>query len=152
MHRFSRMHLSPEVARRTLDTIDLEEKSKIAEGIALIAVIDHRKDYLEAGYPCMRDYCMGRLHMSRDKAYRRIQVAKVTLRCPEVFEYLADGRLSVTTASVLAPHLEPETAGGMLAAAAFRTQQDIVQMVAERSRSLVAAQAVSTHGSFVESS
>ena len=67
MHRFSRMHLSPEVARRTLDTIDLEEKARIAEGIALIAVIDHRRDYLEAGYACMRDYCMGRLHMSRTR-------------------------------------------------------------------------------------
>ena len=103
MHRYSRMHLSPEVALRTLDAIDLEEKSRIAEGIALIAVIDHRRDYLAAGYSCMRDYCMGRLHMSEDRAFRRIQVARVALRCPEVFEYLANGRLSVTTAASPGP-------------------------------------------------
>ena len=134
MHRFSRMHLSPEVARRTLDTIDLEEKSKIAEGIALIAVIDERRDYLAAGYSCMRNYCVGRLHMSEDKALRRIQVARVALRNPEVFEYLADGRLSVTTASVMAPHLEPETTAGLLAAAAFQTKREIARMLFERSR------------------
>ena len=34
MNRFSRMHLSPDVAMRALDGIDLEEKSKLAEGIA----------------------------------------------------------------------------------------------------------------------
>jgi len=49
MHRFSRMHLSAADAMRKLDAIDLEEKSRVAEGIALIAVIDHRRDYLGAG-------------------------------------------------------------------------------------------------------
>ena len=114
MQSYSRMHLSPDVAMRNLERIDLEEKSRIAEGIALIAVIDERRDFLAAGYSCMRNYCMDRLHMSEDKALRRIQVARVALRNPEVFEYLADGRLSVTTASVLAPHLNPETASGLL--------------------------------------
>ena len=134
MHRFSRMHLSPEVALRNLDTIDLEEKNKLAEGIALIAVIDHRRDYLAAGYPSMFSYCTGRLHMSEDRAVRRIDVARVTLKFPEVLEYLADGRLSVTTACVLAPHLTPETVAGLLEASAFRSRQEIVHLLAERSR------------------
>jgi 5-methylcytosine-specific restriction endonuclease McrA len=133
MHRYSRMHLSPEVAMRNLDAIDLDEKSRIAEGIALIAVIDERRDYLGAGYSCMRNYCMGRLHMSEDKALRRIQVAHTALRCPELFEYLADGRLSVTTASALAPHLEPENAAALLEASAFRSRPEIVRMLAVRS-------------------
>ena len=72
MHRFFRMHLSPDVVMSALDAIDLEEKSRIAEGVALLGVIDARKDYLAAGYSCMRSYCMGRLHMSEDKALRRI--------------------------------------------------------------------------------
>ena len=117
MTRYSRMHLPPEVAMRNLDAIDLDEKSRIAEGLALIAVIDERRDYLAAGYSCMRSYCMGRLHMSEDRALRRIQVARAALHFPEVFEFLADGRLSVTTAAVLAPHLEPDTAASLLAAA-----------------------------------
>ena len=132
MHRYSRMHLSPEVAVRNLGAIDLEEKSKVAEGVALVAVVNERRDYLAAGYSCMRSFCTGRLHWSEDKAYRRIQVARAALRFPDVFECLADGRLSVTTASVLAPHLTPESATELLAAAAFRTQREIVQMLAER--------------------
>jgi hypothetical protein len=137
-HRYSRMHLSPEEAMRNLDATDLGETSNIAEGIALIAVIDERRDYLAAGYSSMRNYCMGRRRWSEDKALRRIQVARAALRFPEVFEYLADGRLGVTTASVLTPHLEPETAAELLEAAAFRTQHEIVQMLAQRSRPPVA--------------
>jgi len=134
MHRFSRMHLSPDVAMRNLDAIDLEEKGKLAEGISLIAVIDHRRDYLAAGYPSMFSYCTGRLHMSEDKAVRRIEVARLALKVPEVLDHLADGRLSVTTACVLAPHLTPETAPGLLAAAACRSRQEILQLLAVRER------------------
>ena len=70
MHRFSRMHLSPDEAMRKLDATDLGETSSIAEAIALIAVLDHRQDYLAAGYSCMRNYCMGRRRWSEDKALR----------------------------------------------------------------------------------
>ena len=141
MHRFSRMHLSPVDAMRKLDAIDLEEKTRIAEGIALIAVIDHRRDYLGAGYSCMRDYCMGRMHMSEDQAFRRIQVARVGLEHPEIFECLADGRLGVTTAAELAPHVNAESASGLIAAAAFKSKDEIRSLVAERERSRVLASA-----------
>ncbi len=141
MHRFSRMHLSAADALQKLDAIDLEEKARIAEGIALIAVIDHRKDYLGAGYSCMRDYCMGRLRMSADQAFRRIQVARLALNFPEVFEYLADGRLSLATASVLAPHLTAESGADVLAASSFKSREEILRLIAERSRRTVAKEA-----------
>jgi len=115
MHRFSRMHLSATDAMQKLDAIDLEEKNRVAEGIALIAVIDHRRDYLAAGYSCMRDYCVQRLHMSEGRAFRRIQVGRAALEFPELFESLADGRLGVTTASELVPHLNVESAAGLIA-------------------------------------
>jgi len=134
MHRFSRTHLSPEAALHALDVIDREEKSKLAECIALIAVVDHRRDFLAAGHPTMWDYCVRRLHMSEDRALRRIQVARVALRVPEVFECLADGRLSVTTASVLAPHLEPGTAHEWLRSAAFLSRQGVLRLIADRAR------------------
>lgn len=134
MHRFSRMHLSPEVAISRLDVIDLEEKSKVAEGIAVLAVIDQRRDYLAAGYSCTLHYCMDRLHMSQDRALRRIQVARVALKFPDLFECLADGRLSVATASVLAPSLEPNSAAELLAAAAFRSRHELVRLLAARSQ------------------
>jgi hypothetical protein len=128
------MHLSAADAMQKLDAIDLEEKARVAEGIALIAVIDHRRDYLGAGYASMCSYCTGRLHMSEDRALKRIQVARAALRIPEIFEYLADGRLSVSTAATLAPHLEPESASELLAASAFRSRQELLRLIADRAR------------------
>ncbi len=152
MHRFHRMHLSPEAALHTVETLDLEEKSKLAEGVAVLAVIDHRRDYLAAGYSCTLHYCMDRLHISQDKALRRIQVARVALKFPEVFEYLADGRLSLATASVLAPSLEPKSAAELLEAAAFRTRQEIVRLLTERSRSVAGRPAASEGEPLVQDS
>ena len=142
MHRFSRMHLSPEAALRSLAAIDLEEKSRVAEGVALIAVIDHRRDYLAAGHPSMWDYCVRRLHMSEDKALRRIQVARAALKYPELFECLADGRLSVSSASELAPILQPATAAGLIQAAAYRSRQEIRQLVSAAGRPATAEPAL----------
>ena len=142
MHRFSRMHLSPEAALRSLAAIDLEEKSRVAEGVALIAVIDHRRDYLAAGHPSMCDYCVRRLHMSEDKALRRIQVARAALKYPELFECLADGRLSVSSASELAPHLEPATAADLLEASADRRRQEIRRLVSAAARPATAEPAL----------
>jgi 5-methylcytosine-specific restriction endonuclease McrA len=152
MHRFSRMHLSAADAIRKLDVIDLEEKSRVAEGIALIAVIDHRRDYLQAGYASMCDYCMKHLHISEDRALKRIQVARVALRFPEVFEYLADGRLCVSTAATLAPHLEPESASELLTASAFRPRHEILQVIADRARLSTLASDAVEGGLFVETS
>jgi 5-methylcytosine-specific restriction endonuclease McrA len=131
------MHLSPDAAIRALDKADLEEKSSVVEVVSLIAVIDKRQDYLDAGYSCMRNYCMSRLHMSKDKASRRIQVARAAELHPEIYECLADGRLSVTTASVVAPHLTPESAERLLAAAAFKPKHEIESMLAAAARSAV---------------
>lgn len=66
------------------------------------------------------------------KALERIHVARVALRFPELFECLADGRLSVTTANVIVPHLTKENADELLKSAAFGTKQEILRLVARR--------------------
>jgi hypothetical protein len=82
--------------------------------------------------------------------YQCARSGPAALRCPELFEYLADGRLEVTTAAVLAPHLEPETAAGLLATAAFRPQREVVQMLVEQLRPPVAPPVASAGESLVE--
>ena len=151
MHRFSRMHLSADIALRTLDTIDLEEKSRVAEGIALLAVIDERKDYLAAGYSCMRNYCMGRLHWSEDRALRRLQVARAARGLPELFEYLADGRLSVATAAAVVPHLTQANSAILLPAVAFRSRSEIHQILAAHTRAATPSNSLALDSSVQES-
>ena len=117
MSRFAVDHLSPLAARRRLDEVDLEEKSRLAEGLALIALIDERGDYLEAGYSCMQRYCIEYMHMSEEQAQRRIRVARLGRAFPGVFERLADGRLTLSSACELAPVLTKDNVGALLDAA-----------------------------------
>jgi hypothetical protein len=86
----------------------------------------------------MRNYCVGRLRMSMDQAGKRIQVARAALRIPEIFECLADGRLSVTTAATVTPHLTLENSAALLASVAFKSKDEIVLMLASRARAVAA--------------
>ncbi|MFN8588750.1 MAG: HNH endonuclease [Candidatus Eisenbacteria bacterium] len=134
MSRFAVDHLSPLAVRRRLEEVDLEEKARLAEGLALIALMDARGDYLEAGFSCMQRYCMERLRMSEEQAQRRIRAARLGRAFPVVFERLADGRLTVTNACELAPVLTSENAEMLLAAAEYQPKLQVRRMVADATR------------------
>jgi 5-methylcytosine-specific restriction endonuclease McrA len=120
--------LSPAAARRRLLGVDLDEKAMLAEGLALIGLIDARGDHLEAGYTSMHAYCVGALRMSGDRALKRLQAARLARRFPAVLERVADGRLTVTTVCELAPHLTDANAGALLEAAAYHAQLEVRQI------------------------
>jgi 5-methylcytosine-specific restriction endonuclease McrA len=134
--------LSPEAARRRLLAVDMEEKALLAEGLALLGLIDARGDHLQAGYTSMHAYCVGALRMSGDKALKRLQAARLARRVPGVLERVADGRLSVSAVVALAAHLTTENATELLDAAAFRSRDDIAAMLATRARSAAGAATV----------
>lgn len=142
MSRFAVDHLSPLAARRRLDEVDLEEKSRLAEALALIALMDARGDYLEAGYSCMQRYCMEHMHMSEEQAQRRIRVARLGRAIPGVFERIAGGRLTLSNACELAPVLTQENAERLLDAATHQPKWQVRRMVFEASRAQPVAPAL----------
>jgi len=107
-------HLSDEVLRREIKSSTVDEKNATAKLILRIAEYCHRKLYLQDGFPSMRAYCIGELELSPDEAAKRIQVARAGLRCPGVFEALAERRIHLTGMRILAPHLTPENAEELL--------------------------------------
>ncbi len=141
MSRFAVDHLSPLAARRRLDEVDLEEKSRLAEALALIALMDARGDYLEAGYSCMQRYCMEHMHMSEKQAQRRIRVARLGRAIPLVFERIADGRLSFTNACELASVLSHENAERLLDAATHQPKWQVRRIAFDARRTPTAAPA-----------
>src|SRR5262245_4973333 len=83
----------------------------------------------------MYTYCVGRLHLSGDAAYKRIQVARAARRYPGVLAALAEGRVHLTGLNLLAPHLKglaTATVDELLAAATHRTKVQIELLVAGR--------------------
>jgi hypothetical protein len=125
-------HLSDHALLSAVSALLARERSTTAELLAHLAEVDARKLYLPAGYPSMCAWCVGKLRMSEDAAFKRIRAARTAREFPAIFKSLADGRLNVSAVLLLAPHLAPETSEGLLAAAAHQTNAGVERMLAER--------------------
>ena len=124
--------LSSDALIRELRESVADDCSHTARQVALIAEVERRRLYAPAGYPSMFKYCVDELHLSEDAAYKRIQVARASRRCPAVLAALADGRVHLTGLVLLRPHLTTENAAELLDAATQKSKAEILLLLAER--------------------
>jgi hypothetical protein len=80
----------------------------------------------------MFDYCVARLQMSEDEACRRIELARLARRFPELFSLLAAGEISLSVALLLKPVLSPENHVELLAAARGHSLRQARELLAAR--------------------
>ena len=113
-----------EVARR--------DRATTAEMLVLIGRADADRLYAATEHDSMLQYCTHELHMSEDMAFKRIRVARRARHVPALLAMLADGRLHLSGAYLLAPHLRRESARALLAAATHRSKFEIEKLLAER--------------------
>src|SRR5262249_18262339 len=118
---YSFTHASPADLRGGLIDDVTHERGKFAVHLARLAEFDDRRLYPPEGYPSMFAWCVEVLGFSEDCAYKRIRAARTARRFPAIFPALAGGRLSLSAVLLLAPHLEPEGADELLAAAAGKS-------------------------------
>ncbi len=129
---YSLTSLADHALRATLEALVRQHRELTARLLAHLAEFDERRLYRAAGYASMHAYCVGALRFSEDAAYKRIQVARAARAFPVMFEMLADGRLHVSGALLLAPKLTVANAWELLEAAAGRTKSGIELLLAER--------------------
>jgi hypothetical protein len=73
---------------------------------------------------------MNRLHLTEDAAAKRIQIARLGRQIPQLFPAIADGRLSMGTARLLAPRLTSENAHRLIDGAAGKSVADVERVLA----------------------
>lgn len=95
--------LSTDELVASAEKLACREKRRVALVIAHIAEMSRRKAALERGYKNLFEYCTRRLNLSEGSVARRLQVANVSRRFPQFLVALADNRLSLTVAGLLAP-------------------------------------------------
>ena len=132
MKRYSLGHLPEAVLHRELKNLAAQERGVSADVLAHIAEVDFRKAFVPEAYDSMSAYCVGELRLSEDAAAKRIHVARVGRCCPAIFPALAEGRVHLSGLVLLAPHLTPENAVELLAAATHKRKAEIRRLVAER--------------------
>lgn len=123
-------HLTDDQLLVEVAALAARERGATARLITALAELDARRLYLGAGYSSLFTYCTQRLHLSEHAAYGRIEAARAARRFPRILDLLADGSLTLTTVSLLAPHLTPENHESLLAAARHQSKRDVEQQVA----------------------
>jgi hypothetical protein len=106
------------------------ERDATACLVALLAEVDTRRLYLGEGYSSMFVFCTRRLQMSEHAAYARIEAARVARRTPGILDRLTDGRLSLTTIGLLAPHLNGDHDEELLEAATHLSKREVEHLIA----------------------
>ena len=132
MKSYARSHLADETLLRNLVGNTATVRLATADQLADIGEVDARKLYLPAGYPSMYAFCMHELHLTEQAAYKRIHVARKARRFPAIFHAIADGRLHLSGALLLAPHLTEDTAEELLAAATHMSKAEVERLLAAR--------------------
>jgi 5-methylcytosine-specific restriction endonuclease McrA len=130
LSQFRRLSSSALVSK--LEAAVASERCSTVEVIALLAEFGARKLFRASGYSTLYRYCLGKLHMSEDAAYKRMQAARVVRAFPVVLEMLADGRLHLSAVVKLAPRLTEQNLDELLLASTHRSKAQVEKLIAER--------------------
>ena len=121
--------LSTEELDHSVEELVRAEKRNTALVIAHIAEMSRRRGHVERGYKSLWDYCTRRLNLSEGSVARRIQVANVCRRFPQILEALAENRMSLTVAGLLAPLLSENNVEKLLADCAGISSREVEEYV-----------------------
>lgn len=124
-------HLSDTELASELRRLVACERRATAALIASLAEFDARRLYLGAGFSSLFTYCTQHLTLGEGAAYRRIEAARTCRRFPMALGMLADGALTLTTLTILAPCLTAENHVDVLARAVHKSRRKVEIIAAE---------------------
>ena len=122
--------LSSEQVDRSAHALAAHERQDIARFVAHIAEIGSRGYHIDLGYRSLFEYAVKRFNLSEGSVYRRTQVAGVCRKFPQILEAISQGRLHLTGASLIAPHLAEDTVERLIAAAQGKTKREVEKLLA----------------------
>src|SRR5262249_39109262 len=100
--------LSSDALTTRLTELRGSERLSLVEFLWYLGEMDRRRSHLGLGYPSLFAYCTDALRLPKASAFRRTTSARLLARFPIAAEYLADGRLCLTTFVLLKDVLEDE--------------------------------------------
>jgi hypothetical protein len=104
----------------------------MADIVAHLAELDSRPTVLARGYASLFQYCLEHLHFSEDEACRRIEAARLSRRFPATLAALAAGNITLSSLTLLKPHITVENSEELLAGIAGRSCRSAKEWLAAR--------------------
>ena len=103
--------LTDEMLLSTLRRTMAREREQTVQMLLLLAEVDARRLYLRFACSSLFVFATRELKLSESSAYKRIQVARAARRHPQLLQCIASGRLHLSAAVLVVPHLK--SADGM---------------------------------------
>ncbi len=107
-----------------------KERAGHAECLAYLAEVENRQLHLKEGYPSLFQFCLKVLGLSEASTCKRIQVARLSRKFPHVLDLIRQGKLTMSNASLLAPHLTQENCNDLLAKSEGKRRFDVEKITA----------------------
>ncbi len=117
----------------SLKILARDERRNLPRILIRLAEVRRRDIAVERGYHSLYDYCRKELRWSESETARRIQAAKVARDFPVLYPLLWCGRLSLSTVSILAPHLRPDNYRALIKKALGKSLRQVEAVVADLS-------------------
>jgi hypothetical protein len=122
--------LSDQALLSEVEAAVLRERTDTARVIALLTEVDQRRLYLGEGCASLFAYCTQVLHLSEHAAYGRIEAVRAARRFPIILRQLADGAITLTTVTLIAPHLTVANHQTVLEASRHKSRREVERLVA----------------------
>ncbi len=108
-------------------------RAVLARLLAHLVEVEGRRLHLEAACPSMFQFCVRRLGMSEDEACRRIQIARLARRFPDLLVRIERGDLTLSTIALLHDALTEATYEELVESATGKTKAEVQALLAKRS-------------------
>lgn len=122
--------LSDEQLICNIETFVADERAKLHTFLSWLGEADSRNLFVPKGFTSTFDYCVRHLRLSEDEAYRRIHAARAVAIKPELRSALADGHLSLSAVSKIAPHISRPEAADLIVQAKGKSARQIDEILA----------------------
>jgi 5-methylcytosine-specific restriction endonuclease McrA len=119
---------SATLARRLHDLAGDERRVQV-DFLLHLDEFDRRQAFVPLGFGSLWEWCLKTLHLREGAAGRRIGAMRVLRRFPRLEAPLRDGRLCLSTASLLGQVLTEDNLDELVGRAAFRTKAEVDELV-----------------------
>jgi hypothetical protein len=123
------LKLNDQDLRTRFEMAKADERKCLAKVIYYLAEIDRRKLYLEEAYSSLYAYCVEKHHYSEGAAYRRIQVARLSQKYPQILKILSEGKVHLSALCAVAPLLTQDNVKELLIKIQGKSKKEVEEIV-----------------------
>jgi hypothetical protein len=122
--------LSNEELLAGVQTLVHQGRVVLSRLLAYLGEVEERRLDLRSACSSLFDFCLRRLGMSDDEAYRRVAAARLVRRFPAALGMLERGEIHLTGLLMLREHLTPERGEDLLRAACGKSKSELQHLLA----------------------